>query len=132
MTSANTWRAESGRQPLHALIWAAIAAAVVVPLLPLFYASVRSRPIYEPGGSFTFHGYGSLLSDPAFWKAVTNTVEFAATVTVLGVLTGASLAVLCERTDIPGRRLFPVLALAPLLLPPLGLILGWNAIYGDG
>lgn len=141
MTSAKTGvvafvarrRAGPDRQPLHLLIWAAIAALVVLPLLPLFYASVRSRPIYDRGGSYTtLYGYRSLLSDPAFWNAVTNTLEFAVTVTVLGVLAGAGLAVLCERTDLPGASLVAPLAMVPLLLPPLGLILGWNALYGDG
>ena len=65
---------------IQGLVWLAVTALVVVPLLPLIYASVRSRPLYESGGSFTLQGYSSLLSDPAFWKAALNTLEFAATV----------------------------------------------------
>jgi iron(III) transport system permease protein len=114
------------------LVWLVTAALVVVPLLPLLYASVRSRPLYESGGSFTLLGYRQLLSDPAFWKAALNTVEFAATVTAIGVTVGAGLAVLCERTDLPGRRWLGSIALLPLMLPPLGVILGWTTLYGDG
>jgi iron(III) transport system permease protein len=114
------------------LVWLAVTALVVVPLLPLIYASVRSRPLYESGGSFTLHGYSSLLSDPAFWTAALNTLEFAGTVTALGLLAGGGLAVLCERTDLPCRRVLGPVGMLPLLLPPLGLILGWTALYGDG
>lgn len=114
------------------LVWLTVTVLVVVPLLPLLYASVRSRPLYEAGGAFTLQGYRTLLSDPAFWTAALNTVEFAATVTVLGLLAGGGLAVLCERTDLPGRRVFGLLGTLPLLLPPLGLILGWIALYGSG
>jgi iron(III) transport system permease protein len=119
-------------ESIQGLVWLAVTALVVVPLLPLIYASVRSRPLYESGGSFTLHGYSSLLSDPAFWTAALNTLEFAGTVTALGLLAGGGLAVLCERTDLPCRRVLGPVGMLPLLLPPLGLILGWTALYGDG
>jgi iron(III) transport system permease protein len=111
------WLREDATQ---GLVWLVTAALVVVPLLPLLYASVRSRPLYESGGSFTLQGYRQLLSDQAFWKAALNTAEFAATATAIAVAVGAGIAVLCERTDLPGRRLLGNIALLPLLLPPLG------------
>jgi iron(III) transport system permease protein len=112
-------------------VWLLVVGLVVIPLLPLILASVRSRPLYESGGSFTFAGYRTLLTDSAFWHAALNTVEFAGTVTVIAVVVGGGLAVLCERTDLPGRRVLGVVALAPLFLPPLGVILGWTTLYGD-
>jgi iron(III) transport system permease protein len=116
---------------IQGLVWLVTAVLVVVPLLPLIYASVRSRPLYEAGGSFTLQGYRALLSDPAFWKAALNTVEFAGTVTAISITVGGALAVLCERTDLPGRRVLLWTAVLPILLPPLGLILGWITLYGD-
>jgi iron(III) transport system permease protein len=108
------------------------AGLIVVPLLPLIYASFRSRPLYEPGGTFTLEGYRSLLSDRAFWSSVLSTLEFAVTVTAISVVVGGALAVLCERTDLPGRRVLTWAAILPILLPPLGLIMGWRTLYGDG
>jgi iron(III) transport system permease protein len=119
-------------ESIQGLVWLVVTALIIVPLLPLVYASVRSRPLYQSGGSFTLQGYNSLLSDPAFWTAALNTLEFAVTVTVIGIVAGGGLAVLCERTDLPGRRVLGPLGMLPLLLPPLGLILGWIALYGDG
>jgi iron(III) transport system permease protein len=120
------------RDALPGLVWLATAVLVVVPLLPLIYASVRSRPLYLAGGTFTLEGYRSLLSDQAFWTAVLNTLEFAVTVTAISLMVGGALAVLCERTDLPGRKLLVLTAMLPILLPPLGLILGWTTLYGDG
>jgi|HubBroStandDraft_6_1064221.scaffolds.fasta_scaffold26847_3 iron(III) transport system permease protein len=120
------------REGVQGLVWLITAVLVVVPLLPLIYASVRSRPLYLSGGTFTLHGYRVLLSDPAFWTAVLNTVEFAVTVTAISVTFGGALAVLCERTDLAGRKLLVGTAILPILLPPLGLILGWTTLYGDG
>jgi iron(III) transport system permease protein len=117
---------------VQSLIWVVTAGVIVVPLLPLVYASFRSRPLYESGGTFTLQGYRTLLSDHAFWSSVLSTIEFAATVTVISVVVGGALAVLCERTDLPGRRALTWLAILPILLPPLGLIMGWRTLYGDG
>src|ERR1700730_545597 len=108
---------------IQGLVWFVTAGLLVVPLLPLLYASVRSRPLYLPGGSFTLEGYRALLSDPAFWTAALNTVEFAATVTAISLAVGGGLAVLCERTDLPGRSVLGGAAILPILLPPLGVIL---------
>jgi iron(III) transport system permease protein len=95
-------RARSGGDLVQGTIWLVTAALVVVPLLPLVYASFRSRPLYESGGAFTLEGYRSLLADHAFWSAVLSTLKFAGTVTVISVVVGGALAVLCERTDLPG------------------------------
>jgi iron(III) transport system permease protein len=113
-------------------VWLLTVGLVVVPLLPLVIASVRSRPIYESGGAFTFAGYRTLLSDPGFWRAALNTLEFAGTVTVIAVTLGGGLAVLCERTNLPGRTVLGWVAVLPIFLPPLGVIMGWTTLYGDG
>jgi iron(III) transport system permease protein len=117
---------------LQGIVWLVTAGLIALPLLPLVYASVRSRPLYEAGGAFSLRGYRDLLSDPAFWRAAKNTAEFAVTVTTMSVAWGAAMAVLIERTDLPARKLLGHLALLPILLPPLGLIMGWTTLYGDG
>jgi iron(III) transport system permease protein len=117
---------------LQAAIWVVVGVCVLCPVLPLVYASLRSLPIYQAGGVFTLAAYRQLFADPAFRTAAVNTLEFAAITTVCSVLLGAGLAVVCGRTDVPGRRVYSRLLIAPVLLPPLGLILGWNALYGPG
>ncbi len=117
---------------LQAVIWVITAVCVLCPVLPLLYASVRSLPVYESGGGFTLAAYRQLLADPAFRAAAVNTLEFAVITTACSVLLGAGLAVAVSRTDVPGRVAYSRLLIAPLVLPPLGLILGWNALYGPG
>jgi hypothetical protein len=51
----------------QALIWVVVIGFVAGPLVPLVYSSVRSKPIYLPGGVFTFGAYGTLFADPAYW-----------------------------------------------------------------
>lgn len=115
----------------QALVWVVVVVLVVGPFFPLVYSSLRSKPIYLPGGTFTVQAYRTLFADPLFWKAVNNTVSFAVGTTVLAVVGGTGLAILCNRTNMPGRKAYRLLLLAPIVIPPLGLIVGWLAIYGQ-
>jgi iron(III) transport system permease protein len=114
------------------LVWFVVVALVVGPFFPLVYSSLRSKPIYLPGGTFTLAAYRTLFADPLFWQAVRNTVGFALGATVLAVAGGTALAILCARTNLPGRKAYRLLLIAPIVIPPLGLIVGWLAIYGPG
>jgi iron(III) transport system permease protein len=128
-------RRRAGRLPASAgqwLVWAVVILLVAGPFVPLVYSSLRSKPIYLPGGTFTLRAYRTLFADPLFWQAVRNTTEFAVTTTVLAVAGGTALAILCSRTNLPGRKTYGRLLLAPILIPPLGLIIGWLSIYGQG
>src|SRR5215218_8396752 len=117
---------------LQWLTWLLVVTLVLGPFLPLLYASIRDRPLYEAGGSFTVEPYRELFRDRAFWHAWWNTLQFAALTTAIAVVLGAAFAILCTRTDLPGRRAFSRLVLLPLLLPSLGMVLGWIAVWGRG
>jgi iron(III) transport system permease protein len=117
---------------LPAAIFLLVLVCVLAPVIPLLYASVQSGPIYMAGRVFTVAAYRQLFGDPAFWHAALNTAEFAAMTTGCSLVLGGGFAVLCSRTDILGRRVYGSLLIAPILLPPLGIILGWNALYGPG
>src|ERR1700686_2690011 len=116
------WRPAGAGQ---ALVWFIVVALVVGPFFPLVYSSFRSKPIYLPGGTFTLTAYRTLFADPLFWSAGRNTVWFALGTTVLAVAGGTVLAILCGRTNLPGRKAYRLLVIAPIVIPPLGLIVGW-------
>jgi iron(III) transport system permease protein len=117
---------------LHWGVWILVAGLILGPFGPLLYASFRDRPLYEAGGVFTVQPYRQLLGDPAFWQAALNTLEYAALTTAMSVVAGAGVAILVTRTDLPARRIFARLTLLPILLPPLGIILGWIVVWGPG
>jgi iron(III) transport system permease protein len=112
--------------------WALVLTLVLGPFIPLLYASIRDRPLYEAGGAFTLDPYRELFRERAFWHAWQNTLEFAAITTIIAVAFGAAFAILCTRTDLPGRRAYGRLVLLPLLLPSLGMVLGWYVVWGPG
>jgi iron(III) transport system permease protein len=117
---------------LQSATWVLVVALIVGPFVPLLYASLRDRPLYEAGGVFTIGPYRELFGDSAFWHAWLNTLAFAALVTAGAVVFGAAFAILCGRTDLPGRKAYSRLVLLPILLPSLGMVLGWIVIWGPG
>jgi iron(III) transport system permease protein len=117
---------------LHWTTWALVVVLVLGPFVPLLEASLRDRPLYQDGGVWTLEPYRQLLNDGAFWTAWKNTLAFAALTTVMSVGVGAAFAILCARTDLPGRGAYSRLVLLPILLPSLGMVLGWIVIWGPG
>jgi iron(III) transport system permease protein len=117
---------------LQWLTWTVVVTLVLGPFLPLLYASFRDRPLYEAGGMLTADPYRQLFGDSEFWHAALNTLQYAVLSTVMAVVAGAAVAILVARTDLPGRRFFGRLTLLPLLLPSLGVVLGWIVVWGPG
>ncbi|WP_415394296.1 ABC transporter permease (plasmid) [Rhodococcus globerulus] len=110
-------------------IWLLVLLLVFGPIIPVVYAGFVDRPLYEDGGMLTLSNFSALLGDSAFWAALRNTALFAVMAAVPGVVLGAGLAVLVARTDLPMRRTFTVMLMAPLVLPGLGVTLGWITMY---
>lgn len=117
---------------LQAVVWGLVVLLVVGPFVPMLYASVRDRPLYEGGGVFTLDAYRQLFTDGAFWRAWVNTLEYAALTTLMAVIGGAGVAILVSRTNLVLRNVFGRLLLLPIVLPPLGLVLGWIVVWGPG
>jgi iron(III) transport system permease protein len=113
----------------HYLIWALTLVLVVGPVVPIVVASLWSTPLYLSGGQFTLANYADLLTDPAWWGAVGNSLAFATMTTVLSVLFGVAAAVLLARTNVPWRGLLSGLLVLPVVLPGLVLIIGWMAMW---
>jgi iron(III) transport system permease protein len=117
---------------LQTAVWVLVVGLIVGPFVPMLYASFRDRPLYEAGGVFTTKAYTQLLSDPAWWHAWVNTLQYAVLSTTMAVVGGAVVAILVSRTDLMLRNVFGRLLLLPILLPPLGVVLGWIVVWGPG
>ena len=117
---------------LQGAVWVLVVGLIVGPFIPMLYASARDRPLYEAGGVLTLDAYRQLFSDGEFWRAWANTLQYAGLTTVMAVIGGASVAILVSRTNLVFRRVFGRLILLPIVLPPLGLVLGWIVVWGPG
>lgn len=76
-------------------------------------------------------GWGQLATGQ-FAIAIIHTVLVSAAATVVAVGLGTAMALLSTRSDLPGRRLFGVLWVAPLLIPAYVTGLAWTGAYFRG
>jgi iron(III) transport system permease protein len=118
---------------------------VALALLPFVYLLIRA---VEAG----YTKVGTILLQPRTHEIFLNSVSLAAAVTLTALILGVALAWLTVRTDLPGRKVWAVLTVLPLVIPsyvgaftfvsalgPKGLVQGWleplgverlPAIYG--
>lgn len=87
----------------------------IVPALPLLLEANGSSAT-AVGGAFAIY--------------LGNSLTVAAMATIAAFLFGLPIGVTLSVYDFPGRRLFGVVLLMPLLLPPFLLALGWTMLLG--
>ncbi|MGP3916974.1 ABC transporter permease [Nonomuraea sp. 10N515B] len=115
-------RRGGGRIPAALLVPSLLAA--LLALSPIAYLVVRAGE----GGLGTAV---RVLSRPRTLELAARSIGLAATVTALCVAIGVSLAWLVVRTDLPGRRVFGVLAALPLAVPSYVAAYTWVAAVPD-
>ena len=69
-----------------------------------------------------------LLFRPLVGELLVNTVGLALATCILTAIIGTACAWCIERTDLPGHRLWAVLAAAPLAVPPFITSYGWVSL----
>ncbi len=106
------------RPVVLALTSVAVAAGLLAPLAFLLLEAAG-----VPAGRLW-----SLVARPTVLMLLWNTVRLAAAVTVLAAGLGTGAAWLTERTDLPGRRLFAVLFVLPLVIPDFVIAWSWSSL----
>ena len=86
------------------LVFAAVAAAVVIPLVFLIFGSFSTAQL---PGEFSLSALGlqnhiKVWTDPSTYRVFSNTFWYVTGSTAIGLVLAATLAWLVERTDMPG------------------------------
>lgn len=110
-------RRVDGLAALRLGLWGSVAALVLVPILAIVSLAAT-------GGGWAH------LTDPDVLSATANSLISAGLSAALAVAFGTALALLLERTDLPGRRVLRLLALSPMLMPPFVGAIAWLSLLG--
>ena len=104
-----------------------VSYLVLVPLLMLLYASVKSTEDKLPFESTatTLGNYTAVFTSPATLPIFINTLLFTAGSLAIGLPLAILLAWLVERTAIPGRAWIGNLILVPMTVPSLLSAIAW-------
>jgi iron(III) transport system permease protein len=114
--------AHEGRPPAALLAAAVLVAALV--LTPIAVTIIEATGV----------GAGDavdLLVRPLVGRLLVNTIALIVAASIASAIIGAAAAWLVERTDLPGRRVWAVLAVAPMAIPPFISSYAWVSL-SDG
>jgi len=120
-SAARYWSAGEGRLVLPALAF--FAAIYLYPLSRLFAWS-----LFTPG--FSLAHYQALFAQPAYLRALQNTIEISLSVTALALLLGYPLAFLMVTVSPRARRLVLACILVPFWTSILVRTFAWMVILG--
>lgn len=76
-------------------------------------------------GTFTLQKYITAYSDPEFSRIIVNTIIFVLGSSIVATLLSLFLAYLNNRTDIPGKFLFRVISVTPMMIPHILFSVSW-------
>jgi putative spermidine/putrescine transport system permease protein len=116
------WRSREGALVLPALVF-----YVLIYLYPL--TRVAGWSFFDP--DFTLKFYRELIAEPAYFKALRNTLEISVLVTLLSLVLGYPLAYLMTTTTARARRVITMLILIPFWTSILVRTFAWLVILGN-
>jgi iron(III) transport system permease protein len=112
----------------NTLVLVIVAALVLPAIVTLVYSAFKPStgqiPFDVPG--FSAANLSAIFTDPASVRIFANTAVFAAIDVALSLVISTALAILVERTDIPGRRTLTTLVLSPMAVPPVVMAICWT------
>lgn len=120
-------RRYSGRSIVFASTLLVVSYLVIVPLLMLLYASVRSTEDKLPfeTTATTLGNYLLVVNSPATVSILLNTIWFTLGSLTIGMPLAILFAWLLERTAVPARAWFSSLILMPMAIPSLLSAIAW-------
>ena len=127
-TGAWSWtRKLSVRSVAFGCTIAVVSYLVLVPLVMLLYASVKSTEDKLPfeATGMTLANYTTVLTSPSTLPIFLNTFLFTAGSLAVGLPLAVLLAWLLERTAIPARRWIATFILVPMTVPSLLSAIAW-------
>lgn len=119
---ARFWRSHEGALVLPALVF-----YVLIYLYPL--SRIAGWSFFDP--DFTLKFYREILAEPAYLRALRNTLEISVLVTLISLVLGYPLAYLMTTTTPRARRVLTLLILVPFWTSILVRTFAWLVILGN-
>jgi iron(III) transport system permease protein len=112
-------RARGASPPLPLIAAAAFVSALV--LSPIVFTVIQATGVSAEDAT-------ELLFRSVVGRLMVNTITLTAAASATTAVIGAATAWLVERTDLPGRKVWAVLAVAPLAIPPFISSFAWVSL----
>ena len=106
-----------GVDAVRVALWCAVSAVILLPLGALLALAFSQNRL-------------ELLLTGDVAQAGLNSIVSASVSALFAVIVGTVIALLLDRSDLPGRRVLRLFALSPLLVPPFVGAIAWIGIAG--
>jgi multiple sugar transport system permease protein len=105
-----------------------VLGTLVYPIASNIYYSLTDKHLYLPGVSWVgFDNYVEIFTDPAFYKALGNTLIYTVAVVLVQLIFGTASALLLN-ANIRGKQFFRLLVIIPYAFPSVTVALLWKWI----
>ena len=135
LTQAGTAEAAPGRKPrrrggaVAGLLPAVVVGAPLVLFVLYPLSQILSRSFSTPQG-FGFANYAAMLGNPRFLRITWNSFEVTLVSAALAIVLAYAFAYAVQRSTLPGRNLFRLIAVLPLFAPSLVQAQGLVLLFG--
>ena len=106
-----------GDRALMVVVVLLLSVLVFLPTALVFVRAVTEDP-RDPLATFTLDALVDSYGSPEIWGVLGQTMAMALTCGVVATALGAALAWILARTDVPMKKLFELIVIAPLFLSP--------------
>ena len=104
-----------------------VAVFIIVGLMPALSMVWHS---FYVDGQWSLAAYRQVLNSTYQWRLFGKSLLLASLVTALSLIVGLPLAIVLQKSDLYLRRVFTLLLVVPLLLPPYIGALSWYYLLG--
>src|SRR3972149_10516310 len=108
-------------------LWIAVLLLIIIGLAPVIAMFIKSLFV---DGELSLKNYGMLFQSKREWVLLFNSLILSGATTLITVLLGVPLGTLFAKTDLPLKRLFTILFVIPLIIPPYILAIAWFYFLG--
>lgn len=109
-----------------------IAGFMVLPTLVVVPLSFTTRTVLSwPPVGFDTRWYQEILTDRAWQSALSTSVQTAVLTVLFATLLGTGIALSISRGRYPGRRLFTLSVMAPMIVPTVILAIGAFFVFSS-
>ncbi len=110
------------------------AASALIILFLFFFlllpvGVILIKALQDEEGQFTLQYFSLIWQNESYLLAIANSFKLAAMTTISCLAISFPLALINSRFSYPGKKIFSVLLLAPLVLPPFVAAVGINKLF---
>lgn len=107
-----------------------ILIALVLIVFILYPMMVVLRQSINKDGVITLDYYLQVFTNPHLKQAIINSIPIAAISSVISTFLGLVIALVVFKTKLPGRKLFGIAAVLPMVIPGFALTVAYVFLFG--